>query len=70
MRQRGAALRVAFTFGRFFCFFSPLPSESLYLSSTFALACCVTTTSTYSTAVARRRSHFIPGRPTFSCPCN
>ena len=71
MRQRCAALRVVLVaFDHFFCFFSLLPSESLYLSSTFTLACCVTTTSTHSAAVARRRSHFIPGRPKISCPCN
>lgn len=70
MRQRRAALRVVLAFGHFFCFFSPFPSESFTMSSTFTLACCVSTTSTYSIAVTRRHSYVIPGRPELSRPCN
>ena len=70
MRQRRAALRVAFAFGRFFCFLSPLSSKSFTMSSTFTLACRVTTTSAYSIAVTRRHSYVIPSCPAFSRPCN
>ena len=70
MRQRCVALRVVLAFGRFFCFFSPLPSESFTMSSTFTLACCVSTTSTYSIAVTRCHSYVIPSCPELSRPCN
>ena len=70
MRQRCAALRVAFAFGRFFCFFSPLASESITSGSTFSLIGYITTPSTHPIAVARRYCHFLPSCPAFSCPCN
>lgn len=70
MRQRCAALRVAFAFGRFFCFFSQFPPNSLVLSSAFTLISSIASTGAYSIAVTRCCSDLIPSCPKVSRPCN